>query len=837
MSILDQHGNPINYQLPTAQMARGRNKTNSSQAIAQIASIFKDRSRKDIAQWRRAIQMAEHPKKPNRQPLQDLYTDLRTDGHLISQMGLRTDSVLNTAFHILDQRTSEIDPDLTKWINSKWVYDILKQCMDTLYYGHSLLEINDLIDNRLKFQLVPRRNVIPPLHVIWLDFTKPNLVIDYADGVYEPWMIEVGERDDLGLLNNIVPQLIWKRNMMQSWAEFGERFGIPMVTATTIRTTPEAIAEIEQMLQSLGEAAYGVFPEGTKIDFKEASRTDAYMVFSKMIEMCNAEISKLLVGGTMISDNGSSKSQSETHAENLNEKISVSDRREITFFFNDVLFPKLRALGLFIDPKFEFTFDTTQEISIEAHWKITSDLMNNPNIEVDYQWVTKRFNVPFTALKKKTPEMKPIATLIERYPAARCAHHGIHAEGIDSMQLNILTDALIQLIFDGEDTLNASAALIVEEVNLLRAGLMSGYGDRLVEALWNDPDHLMLSMMELNLFDFATTKSEARLASMSDLLINKDTNTLRSFSEFKQECAGLFHNESWLKTEYNLSVATGQNSAAFIRAEAEQDEFPYIEYFTAGDNNVRDLHAALNHRIFNLNDAEARKLWPPNGYGCRCEMIQYPHKPAQGESMRGKDAVALLGEDFKESAFYVNRGDVKKIFLEDQFYKTEKGIKDKLSAMTYKDWKLASMDELKKNYPAIKLDASITGENVKEFFKPAQGSKGAVMEIVDYQKRRLTLSKKAFDTHTQGKYLTEQEKRHQLFPLALQVIANPHEVWLSERMLPSNQFTMTYLKYFKDTVLVVDTIYGKRGMEIVTWFPLKAKEVVKRNGLLIHNKP
>jgi phage gp29-like protein len=833
MAILDKYGNTY---LPTAQMPRARNKTNSSQAIARIANTFRDRSIKDIDQWRRAIQMAEHPTTPNRQPLQDLYVDLRTDGHLISQMGLRTDSVLNTSFHILNQSTSEIDPELTKWINSKWVYDILKICMDTLYYGHSLIEIDELINNRLKFQIVPRRNVVPPLHRIWLDYTKPNHFIDYTDEVYSPWMIEIGEREDLGLLNNVIPQLIWKRNMQQSWAEFGERFGIPMVTATTTRNTAEAIAEIEEMLQSLGEAAYGVFPEGTQIDFKEASRTDAYMVFSKKIELCNSEISKLLVGGTMISDNGSSKSQSETHAENLNKKISVSDRREITFFFNDVLFPKLRELGLFIDPMFEFTFDNTQEISIEEHWKITNDLMQNPSVEVDYKWVSKRFNVPFTALKKKTPDMK-LTSFHDRYTMTCSCNNSINAVGLDQVKLNALTDQLIQLIFDNEETLSISAALIVEEVNLLKSGLMSGYGDRLVEALWNEPDHLMLSMMELNLFDFSTSKVEARLASMSDLLINKETNAVRSFSEFKQECNDLYYNSNWLKTEYNLSVATGQNSAAFIRAEAEQDDFPYVEYFTAGDGNVRNPHAVLNHRIFNLNDAEARKIWPPNGHGCRCEQTQYAHKPAQGEAMRGKDAVALLGADFKDSAFYVNRGDVKKIFLDDQFYKSEKGIKDQLSAMTYIDWELASIEDLKKNYSAIQLDDSITGENVKDFFKPAIGSKGLVMEVFDYINRRLTLSKKAFNTHTQGKYLTDQQKRHQLFPLALDVIANPHEVWLAERMLPSKQFTMTYLKYFEDMVLVVDTIYGQRGMEIVTWFPLKAKEEIKRNGLLIRNKP
>src|SRR5690606_4823957 len=117
-------------------------------------------------------------------------------------------------------------------------------------------------------------------------------MIDFTNPAFQNWLLEMGDRNDLGIINDIIPNLIWKRNIMQSWAEFCERFGIPMVTATTVRTTDESIQAIESMLQQLGEAAYGVFPEGTTIDFKEANRTDAYQVFDNLIKRCDQEVSK-----------------------------------------------------------------------------------------------------------------------------------------------------------------------------------------------------------------------------------------------------------------------------------------------------------------------------------------------------------------------------------------------------------------------------------------------------------------------------------------------------------------------------------------------------------------
>ncbi|HRO76512.1 MAG TPA: DUF935 family protein, partial [Crocinitomicaceae bacterium] len=634
-----------------------------------IANSFKDRSRKDIGKWRKALYMAEHPTNPTWQPLMDLYKDLETDGHLKSQMRLIRSSILNTTFHIVDDNTSDIDAETTKLINKKWFYDLISHSINALFYGHSVIQLEEVGDSP-KLQLIPRRNVVPQHKKIVPDFTRPLEVIYYDAPEYQNWVIDFGDDDeDFGLLNNIVPNLIWKRNVLQSWAEFCERFGIPMLTATTIRSTPEAINEIEEMLHQLGEAAVGVFPEGTNIDFKEANRTDAYQTFDKMIDRCNSEISKLLVAGVMLSDNGSSRSQSEVHERNLDDRISATDRRNISFFINDVVIPVLTWHGFPFKPTHRFTFDTTQELKLMEHWQIVSQLMNVA--DVDMEWVSRTFNVPL-AEKKKT-DLKPIAQSKafdvvndDRYTDVEfCQNCYVALNEQQLGDLNRLNGLLIQLFFEEKDTFQAWANITKWEATLLFKGLLEGYGNRLTQAEWNAPDHLMLAMMEQNLYDFTTGKVEARLASMSNLLIDYKEGKLRSYDEFKSEAEKVMgkFNDRYLKTEYNLSVAVGQNSAAFMRAWADKDDFPYVQYITAGDPNVRDSHAVLNHKIFKLDDENARKLLPPNGYGCRCEMISYPHKPHESGVSKGSWGVAQLGEKFKNGNFAVNRADLKQVFL------------------------------------------------------------------------------------------------------------------------------------------------------------------------------
>lgn len=401
--------------------------------------------------------------------------------------------------------------------------------------------------------------------------------------------------------------------------------------------------------------------------------------------------------------------------------------------------------------------------------------------------------------------------------------------------LDDLTNTLIGQVWNKKKTIGTEGQLIVAESLEIVGGLKKGYG---VTTGYNTPDTLAYQMMEYNIFEFSASKTEARLAAMSDLLIDKEKMGIRSFGDFEklatQKTASF--NKEWLQSEYNLSIAVGQNTAQYHRFMAEKDDFPFVEYQTAGDSKVRNQHAKLDGLVFNLSDKEAMKLWPPNGYGCRCEMLQTNKKPKEVTSgAKGQELMEAADPKWKDSQFDINRADLKQVFTTKQFYSDIKGLPEKLNEMTFDKYDLKKWDSFKSDLNPIKLDESITGQNVKELFKPAKNE--TFMGFKDYFGRKMFLKEDNFNRHVVGKYLNKQENRHQLFAHIKDLIANPDEVWYNNPGKKIfNKFQTRYIKFYKDKVLIVDCEMTDTGLEIMTWYEAKQEDLYLRKGLLIRNK-
>ncbi|PID88599.1 MAG: hypothetical protein CSB03_00540 [Bacteroidia bacterium] len=805
---------------------RSRGKTNP--AIMQIVEKFKDNSRKDIDKWRQAIQMAQHPEEPKYTAYFDLIDDLMTDGHLQSQIQMRKMSSMNTDFQVINRKTGEVNEELTFILQQQWFFHFIGWAWDSILFGTSLIEFQSFDRHLIKPVLIPRRHTIPSQYKIVPDLEKENQYILHNNPKLAPWLLCVGDRKDLGIMNNIIPNLIWKRNVAQAWAEFCERFGMPLITATANTSDDKTIDKVHGMLLKLGEASVGTFPPGTDIQFQEANRTDAYNVYKQFIQLNADVISKQLVGSTMLSDQGTNRSQTEVHERSLDDRLAQSDKRMLAFVVNDQLFPLLKLQGYKItdDDLFEFK-NAEQEIDLSQMWQIARGLLEK-DYEIEQEWLSKTFNIPILGKKseekdegegeKKKSKANALALKNERYPQCECGQHTIALGGKVRKMLKDLTSDLIEQVYNKKDTTITFGRMIVAEALELLTGLRSGFK---TSASYTSPDLLVLQMMEYNVFEFSASKTEARLAAMTDLLIDKEKKELREYEDFKELCLKETKNfnESWLQSEYNLSVAVGQTSAQYLRFMSEKDTVTsFVKYQTAGDNLVRASHQVLDGKIFNLSDKEAMDLWPPNGYGCRCEMLQ--------------ELLHTTDPKYRNSQFEINRGDLKQVFTKKQFYSDIKGLPEKLNTMTFDKYGLTSYSKMKGKLKPIKLDESITEKNLKELFKPIKGTQK--MGFKDYLGRKMTLDKKVFDSHTTGKYLNDNERRHQLFPHIKDILSNPDEVWYNNPHKLKNKFQSRYIKFYKDRMIVIDcNLDDKQGLEIQTWYNGIIKEKDLRKGLKI----
>ncbi|MDR0829654.1 MAG: DUF935 domain-containing protein [Prevotellaceae bacterium] len=385
-------------------MAKKQNNTSSANGqtvVAKIISEFKDRNRAEIKKWQSALTLATNPDTPRLYQLQDLYDNLESDGHFISQVNLRKAATLCNSFSVIDRKSSEVNVEKTELLNTEWFYDFVGYALDSVIKGYTLLELVN--PGTMEFMLIPRRNLVPTKKLVLFE-AAGDKGIDYSVG-FERTLIHIGKEEDLGLMSNLCGQLIWKRNAQQSWAEFAEKYGMPLISATTNKTAQADINKIENMLVALGEAARAVLPEGTTIDIKPFAGSDSYQVYDKQIERINSEIGKPITGGTMISDNGSSRSQSEVHERNLDDKISQFDRRLIEFTVNGQLFPIMQMWGHNINPETDkFAFDDSFELSLKEHWDVINSALYHYEIPED--WISKTFNFPITG--KKEMQQQPI---------------------------------------------------------------------------------------------------------------------------------------------------------------------------------------------------------------------------------------------------------------------------------------------------------------------------------------------------------------------------------------------------------------------------------------------
>lgn len=362
----------------------------------RIINSFKDQSRAGIAKWRNALAWAQNPANPRICQLQDLYDNLEADGHYIAQRDLRKAATTGYAFSIVNRKTGDIDEQKTAFFQSEWFFDFVDAVLDSIFKGFTLIELTD--PKNINFEVIPRRNIVPRLGIVVRE-PYDQTGINFTRG-FEHTLIHVGKPSDLGLMADICGQLIWKRNAQQSWAEFTERFGMPLISATTNKTTRADIQQIDEMLAALGESARAVLPEGTTIAVTPFAGSDAYRVYDAQIDRINAEISKPITGGTMVTDDGSSRSQSEVHERNLDDKLSEADRRMVAFVVNNQLMPMLAHWHHPVNPATDyFQFDSSFELDLTQHWSIVNQMITQ-GYEVDEKWLAQTFNVPITGRRE-----------------------------------------------------------------------------------------------------------------------------------------------------------------------------------------------------------------------------------------------------------------------------------------------------------------------------------------------------------------------------------------------------------------------------------------------------
>ena len=111
------------------------------------------------------------------------------------------------------------------------------------------------------------------------------------------------------------------------------------------------------------------------------------------------------------------------------------------------------------------------------------------------------------------------------------------------------------------------------------------------------------------------------------------------------------YNGNYLRAEYNFVVSSAEMAARWEGFMEDGDRY-HLQYRTANDGKVRPEHAAMHGITLPPSDSFWEEFYPPNGWNCRCTVIQvrkskhpatdHEEAMALGELATGRDTKGIF---------------------------------------------------------------------------------------------------------------------------------------------------------------------------------------------------
>jgi hypothetical protein len=341
----------------------------------------------DIAAYKLAVTAAESLLSPQRRQLYTIYKNIELDAHLTAAVNQRKNLTLCKDFDVL--LNGEESEELEVIIKQKWFRDFIDYALDSIFYGHSLIQFDSVVNDAFKaVELVPREYVKPEFHIVTNTYADLSGT-DYLEAPYNNWCIGVGKPKDLGLYLKAAPLVIWKKMALGSWSEFVEIFGSPIrIGKTNVRDT-QTRDNMEKYLKNMAVASYGVFDTDDLIELVESNRSDAFQVFDMMIQRCNSEISKLILGQTGTLDEKAYVGSAEVQ-ERVLKNVAYNDEFFIEGVLNYQLVPMMTRLGIFPEGV-KITVKAEDDLSLIEQSKIDIELIKTGKFTFTPEYLDEKY--------------------------------------------------------------------------------------------------------------------------------------------------------------------------------------------------------------------------------------------------------------------------------------------------------------------------------------------------------------------------------------------------------------------------------------------------------------
>ena len=208
----------------------------------------------------------------------------------------------------------------------------------------------------------------------------------------------MGKPTDLGLLLKASPLVLWKNSALGAWAEYQDNFGSPLRYVQTDIRDEKTRKNAESYMENWGINPWAVFDKQDIIKLVETTKQDAHNVFNMMIDRCNSEISKLILGQTSTLDEKSFTGSAEVH-ERVAEAFAEMDEHFIEGVLNYQLVPLLIRQGILSEGDY-IEAEEKGELSVIDKSKIAIELIKTGKFTMSVETIEEEFGIEMEAVEQ-----------------------------------------------------------------------------------------------------------------------------------------------------------------------------------------------------------------------------------------------------------------------------------------------------------------------------------------------------------------------------------------------------------------------------------------------------
>ncbi len=310
--------------------------SNIHQQVVTVVSTPARVTSSDVQGWKDAVNAAKTGRPT---ALYKLYENLLADGMFWRTIEKRLENITNSDI-VFSTAKGKTVPEVDILIDTPEFEKLLREIMLAKAWGISVIDVMQVLPH-LDIFSVPRRNIYASKKMIIAnEYDETGL--DYST---IPYIFEVKGDDELGFIYKAAIYVIFKRGGFGDWAQFVELFGMPFRLGKYSSYDTNTRDEIVRSLEMFGGAPWAVVPKEAEFEYIQNTSSGNGETYDKFIDRCDREMLITILGQTMTTVDGSSKSQSETHKD-VEESINKSDRRFVQRILNRHLVPILEMSGI-----------------------------------------------------------------------------------------------------------------------------------------------------------------------------------------------------------------------------------------------------------------------------------------------------------------------------------------------------------------------------------------------------------------------------------------------------------------------------------------------------------